>query len=61
MLRRPLSYLLFDNNRNITILLNNVAVIAQPSVSEIYRLRVSRVLQYAEMPRQTRLCLIVSI
>jgi hypothetical protein len=30
MLRRLLSYLLFDNNRNITVLLNNVAVIAQP-------------------------------
>jgi len=51
MLRRLLSYLLFDNNRNITALLNNVAVIAQPSLREVCRQRGSESLTLCGNPR----------
>jgi hypothetical protein len=57
MLRRLLSYLLFDNNRNITVLLNSSSIITQSSLRDFYRQRFQRVSHHAEILGKTRLCL----
>jgi hypothetical protein len=61
VLGRPPSYLLFDNNRNMTVLLKGSSVIAQPSLRGVYRQRVSKSLapcgnarQNQPLPRQCR-------